>query len=281
MTKRPSAAFVDRALGAASDVLLVDPSPELVRIVVGDLAAADRSGVDGSTEAGSPSLVRILCTDETAEAAFDDFLTATAAADARSADRLAVRTVPDLGERLTIADGTVHAHLSVGDDGTNRPSDRGFASGDDEALYAAVEEEYGARWRDADEYVFDVPGRTTIVASFGDRWPDAAGTLADLFRAAETLPRTGAFDPATVCTLVGARHEVLAMDLGDWAEEVGLSSRTEIARSKARLIEGGLVETEREPVGVGRPRHRLVLANGGPTDPTGGELLDRGRAALE
>ncbi|MXR42179.1 hypothetical protein GRX01_12620 [Halobaculum sp. WSA2] len=281
MTTRPPEAFVDRALGAASDVLLVDPSPELVRIVVGEVAVADRSGADGSTEAGPPSLVRVLCTAETADTAFDDFLTATAAVDARSADRVAVRTVPDLGERLMIADGTVHAHLSVGVDGTNRPSDRGLASGDDEALCAAVEEEYGARWRDADEYAFDVPGRATIVESFASRWPDAAETLADLFRAAETLPRTGAFDPATVCTLVGARHEVLAMEIGDWAEEVGLSSRTEIARSKARLVEAGLVETEREPAGVGRPRHRLVLASGGPTDPTGGELLDRGRAALE
>jgi len=280
MTTSSPSALADRTLAAASDALVVDPSPAFVRDVVRAVADDDRSAADGSTDTDSPSRVRLLCTDESAEAAFDDFLTATAAVDARSADRVAVRTASELGASLTVADGTVRAHLSLdGDDATDLPNG-GFATGHDEPLCTAVEETYDARWRDADEYAFDVPSRTTIVESFADRWPDAGETLVDLFDAAEALPRTGAFDPVSACTLAGARHELLTMHIGDWAEEIDLTSRTEVARSKARLIETGLVETEREPVGVGRPRHRLVLADDEPTDLTGAELLARGRAAL-
>ena len=280
MTTSPRSALADGALTAASDALVVDPSPALVRGIVGVIADDSRADSDGLTDVGAPSRVRLLCTDESAEAAFDDFLTAAGAVDARAADRLAVRTASDLPASLTVADGTVRARLSLGgDDGTDLP-DYGFASGGDEPLCGSVEDAYDARWRDADEYAFDVPGRTTIVESFAERWPDAAETLADLFDAAETLPRTGALDPVTACTLVGARHGVLTMRIGEWSEEVGLTSRTEVARSKARLIETGLVGTEREPVGVGRPRHRLVLASDETTDLTGAELLARGRAAL-
>lgn len=280
MTTSSPSAFADRALAAASDALVVDPSPALVRGIVGVIADDSRADSDALTDVGAPSRVRLLCTDESAEAAFDDFLTATAAVDARSADRLAVRTASDLGASLTVADGVVRAHLSLdGDDTTDLP-DAGFASGDDEPLCTAVEDAYDARWRDAEAYAFDVPGRTTIVESFADRWPDAGETLVDLFDAAEALPRTGALDPVSACTLAGARHELLTMRIGEWAEEIGLTSRTEVARSKARLIETGLVETEREPVGVGRPRHRLVLAGDEPTDLTGAELLERGRTAL-
>ncbi|WP_348608711.1 transcriptional regulator TbsP domain-containing protein [Halobaculum rarum] len=280
MTTSPPSALADRALAAASDALVVDPSPALVRGIVGVVADDDRSDPDASIDVGAPSRVRLLCTVESADAAFDDFLTATAAVDARSADRLAVRTASDLGASLTVADGTVRAHVSLDGDGSTDRSSGGFATGDEEPLCTAVEDAYGARWRDADEYALDVPGRTTIIESFAERWPDAGETLVDLFDVAETLPRTGAFDPVTACTLVGARHGLLTMHIGEWAEEIGLTSRTEVARAKARLIETGLVETEREPVGVGRPRHRLVLASDEPTDLTGAELLARGRAAL-
>lgn len=280
MTTSPPSTLADRALAAASDALVVDPSPALVRGIVDIVAADGRTAADGSTDTSTPPKVRLLCTGESAEAAFGDFLTAAAAVDARSADRLAVRTASGLDASLTVADGTVRAHVSLDDDDSADRPNAGFASGGDETACAVIEDAYDARWRDAEAYAFDVPGRTRIVESFADRWADAAETLGNLFRAAETLPRAGALDPVTACTLVGARHELLTMRLGEWAEEIDLSSRTEIARSKARLIEAGIVETEREPVGVGRPRHRLVLASDETTDPTGAELLDRGRAVL-
>lgn len=273
MTTGPPSVLAERALAPASDALVVDSSPAFVRGVVDVVADDGRPDVDASTPTSPEPRVRLLCTEEAADAAFADFLTATAAVDARSADRLAVRTVRTLDASLTIADGTVRAHVSVGGEAT-------VCDGDDETLCAVAEDAYDERWHDAEPYAFDVPGRTTLVESFADRWPDCAETLADLLRAADTLPRTAAFDPVTACTLVGARHELLTMRIGEWAEEIGLSSRTEIARSKARLVDAGLVETEREPVGVGRPRHRLVLAGDGNPEPTGAELLAHGRSAL-
>ncbi|WP_449404994.1 hypothetical protein [Halobaculum gomorrense] len=61
---------------------------------------------------------------------------------------------------------------------------------------------------------------------------------------------------------------------------MGHTSRTEIARTKARLVETGLVDTDAEVSGVGRPRHRLVLGDSVPDGATGADLLARGRAAL-
>ncbi|QZP38532.1 transcriptional regulator TbsP domain-containing protein [Halobaculum magnesiiphilum] len=273
MTTGSPSALADRALTPAADALVVDSSPTFVRGVVDAVADDVRPDADASPSTSSEQRVRLLCTEESADAAFADFLTVTAAVDAGSTGRLAVRTVPTLDASLTIADGTVRAHVSVDGEAT-------VCAGDDETLCAVAEDAYDERWRDADPYAFDVPGRTTLVESFADRWPDGAETLADLLGAADTLPRTGAFDPVTACTLVGARHELLTMHIGEWAEEIGLSSRTEIARSKSRLVETGLVETEREPVGVGRPRHRLVLAGDGNPEPTGAELLALGRSAL-
>jgi hypothetical protein len=294
MRAGPPSALADSVLAAASDALVVGPPPALARGLIDALAPAveppDESSPDApaATDREEPR-VRLLCSPETADATFADFLNAAAAVDARTAGRLSVRTAPDLCASVTVADGTVYAHVALDDaecgavpldDAPAGPPTYGVVSGADEALVEAVEDAYGTRWDDADAYSLAVPGRGDLVASFADRWPDAGGTLADLLAAAEALPRTGAVDPVTACTLVAARHGVLTMELAEWAEDLGLTSRTEIARAKSRLVEGGLVDAESEPAGVGRPRHRLVLADGVASEASGGDLLARGRDAL-
>lgn len=275
MTTSLSSAHARRALGDATDPLVVAPPPALVRAIVDSL----RGRREASTEA--PEHVRLLCTRADADAAFADFLTAADATNAVDAGQLAVRTVTDLDASLTVADGTVRALLRVGDDESSEPPGLDTVVDEDEALYDVVSAAYDARWADADDYDFGVPGRTTLLESFRDRWPDAGDTLADLFDAVESFDGTDPLDPVTACTLVAAHHRVLAMRLGEWAEEVGFSSRTEIARAKTRLVESGIIDTEREPAGVGRPRHRLIPADESLADATAADLLSRGRNALD
>ncbi|WP_143165406.1 transcriptional regulator TbsP domain-containing protein [Halobaculum gomorrense] len=165
----------------------------------------------------------LLCTPETAEATFADFLIATAAVDVRSAGRFAVRTAPNIDANVSVADGTVRAHVGLADgDEDASPSGAvdgsstyGVVVGDDERLVEAVAGAYRSRWDDAETYPLEVPGRARIAESFADRWPAAAETLGDLWRAADELSRTGPFDPAAVCVLVGARHELLAMSVSE------------------------------------------------------------------
>ncbi|WP_435064761.1 transcriptional regulator TbsP domain-containing protein [Halobaculum sp. EA56] len=276
-TGSPSA-LARRAVADTSDPLVVAPPLPLARAVV------DRLRDAGDDEGAHVGCVRLLCTESVAEATFDDFLAVADAADAVDRGRLAVRTADDLDASLTLADGRVHAHLSLfpqGDDASGA-ADGGFrdVAAADDSVYEAVAAAYETEWEDADGYDFETPGRSTLVESFGDRWPEAVGTLAGLFEAAESLPADDPLGPVTACTLVAARHRVLTMRLGEWAEEVGFSSRTEIARAKARLVDAGLVDTEREPVGVGRPRHRLVVADDRLADAGPVTLLERGREAL-
>ncbi|MFC7137223.1 transcriptional regulator TbsP domain-containing protein [Halobaculum litoreum] len=252
MTTRSPSELVRESIAGAERALLVGPGPATVRALVAELR--DRRTGD----APPPQSVRLLCTPETVDAALDDFLVAADAADAMEAGRLAVRTAA-VESSLAIVDGRAMAQFSLPAAGPAPATVLGASGGGavDGPLAAAYED----RWDGADEVSVDTPGRETVLDTFADRWPDAAPDLAALFDAVG--PGTGdePLDHVTACTLVAARNRLLAMRLGDWAESVGVSSRTEVARAKARLVDAGVVDTVREPVGVGRPRHRLVPAD--------------------
>lgn len=278
MSTGPHSTLAGRVCSQASDALVVAPPPSLVRAVVSRLAAPpDASASDQAT-----GRVRLLCTEAAVRTAMVDFLTASGAADAVADGRLAVRTVPSLDSSFTLADGAVYAHVSIPETQASEPTmPTGFGdvSGDDESLYTALSDPYEQTWANADEYDPDVPPRSQVVESFRERWPDAAETLAATFASAETLRTDSAVDPVLVCTLVAARHRLLTMHLGEWVEDVGFSSRTEVSRAKGRLVDADLADTEPETEGVGRPRHRLV-PTAAVEQATGAELLATARATL-
>ncbi|MFC7068954.1 transcriptional regulator TbsP domain-containing protein [Halobaculum lipolyticum] len=272
----------------AADVLVVGARPAFLRALVDRLHELR----DSTT---APARVRLLCAPDAVERAFEEFLAATAAAEAVAAGRLTIR-VADVDASLSVVDGAVRGRFRLpsgdgeGDRVRDGPRDR---VGDSEAggvlgepseegrLAEALVETYERRWADADEHVPDAPSRERVLETFADRWPDAGTELAAVFDAADRLGTDGAPSPVTVCTLVAARHRILSMRLGEWAEEVGVSSRTEVARAKSRLVDAGLVDTEREPAGVGRPRHRLVVADDRTADATPTALVAAVRARVE
>lgn len=63
-----------------------------------------------------------------------------------------------------------------------------------------------------------------------------------------------------VCLLLAARNEGLLYDIGRWGEDTGIASKATFSRSKTELEEAGLIDTEKVPIDVGRPRLRLGLA---------------------
>lgn len=222
------------------DPLVVGPPADLVRTLVDALYDSDASA-------------RLLLTDAAAAEAFAEFLTASGAAETVADGRLELRTLAGLDESLTVGAGAAHAHVRVGDRLEAVP----VADGETvDAVRRANEE----RWAAGAPFPLDAPPRSRLVGSLRAEWPDAAATLAEALDAVETLRDDDPLDPVLLCTLVGARHGMLSMDLGEWAGDIDFSSRTEIARAKNRLVEAGLVETQRVPQGVGRPRQRLVLA---------------------
>lgn len=276
MTTGPPATLATRVCSEAAEPLVVAPPPSLVRAFVSRLAATTEESAE------SPAHVRLLCTEATIESTMTDFLTASAAADAVAEGRLTIRTAESLESSVTLADDTVYAHVSVSDPQSgdlDTSTVFGDVAGDDDSLAAALSEPYDRVWADAEPYELDVPRRSVVVDSFRERWPEAGETLAATFAAAETLPTDGVVDPTLVCTLVAARHRLLTMHLGEWAEAIDFSSRTEVSRAKSRLVDADLVDTEPEAEGVGRPRHRLV-PTAAVASASGAELLAVARSTL-
>ncbi|MFB6186598.1 MAG: DUF5821 family protein, partial [Halobacteriaceae archaeon] len=61
--------------------------------------------------------------------------------------------------------------------------------------------------------------------------------------------------------LVAAKNDVLLYNISKWGEDSGLASKATFSRTKSRLEEQGLIDTEKVPIDVGRPRLKLRLAD--------------------
>lgn len=228
-------------LAEARDPLFVSPPPQLARAVALSLRTGEAAA-------------RLLLTPGDAAALFDEFRAATAAAQAIADGRLAIRTADELAESLTLGDGEVWVHVRTDDDLSSLPTSHPAATD-------AFREAFERRWDGATDCHPDVPGRDVLLDTFGGRWPEAAETLSEALESADAVYGDSALDPVGVCTLVGARHELFSIELGEWAREIGFSSRTEVARAKERLAAADIVETKRVPKGVGRPRQQLSLVD--------------------
>ncbi|RJX46853.1 hypothetical protein DP106_15410, partial [Halonotius pteroides] len=68
-------------------------------------------------------------------------------------------------------------------------------------------------------------------------------------------------DEVTVSLLVAARNGDLLYDISRWGEDVGIASKATFSRTKTRMEESGVIETEKVPIDVGRPRLRLRLGD--------------------
>jgi predicted transcriptional regulator len=77
----------------------------------------------------------------------------------------------------------------------------------------------------------------------------------------ETDGNEGALDEVTVSLLVAAKNDVLLYDISKWGEDIGLASKATFSRTKTELEDVGLIETEKVPIDVGRPRLRLRLGD--------------------
>jgi len=71
----------------------------------------------------------------------------------------------------------------------------------------------------------------------------------------------GEVDEVTVALLVAAKNDVLLYDISKWGEDVGIASKATFSRTKTRLEDLGIIDTEKVPIDVGRPRLRLKLGD--------------------
>ncbi|RRJ29224.1 transcriptional regulator TbsP [Halocatena pleomorpha] len=237
--------LLESVLGdATGELYLINPSREILEVSIPAIEQAEDVSV------------RLLAGERVLKDVLDDFIVGSTAADLIEADRLALRTFDEPTNTLIVSDDAVTAVVSAG----------GKVAGlvtDDTEFVSATRDQYENEWDAAEQFKLRTPPisrvRSTLSEEIGaDVAEDFDGVLTSL----ETARGNGeGLDEVTISLLVAAKNEELLYDISKWGEDVGIASKATFSRTKTRLEEMGLVDTEKVPIDVGRPRLRLILGD--------------------
>lgn len=226
----------------------IDAADDSLHVVDPDTAAVEAL-VDVLATATDPPETHVTTGEGTLKRATEDFLVASRAADLVTDETLSLNSDETAGHTLLVADETVHAVV--------RADDRVAAlSTDDGEFVETAARASQERAEAADQFSLRTPPlsrvRETLAETAGEK------ALAD-FDAALNACQDAGVDVAevTLSLLVAARNDVLLYDVSRWGEDVGIASKATFSRTKSRLEEAGLIDTEKVPIEVGRPRLRL------------------------
>ena len=238
---------VASALRSGSGVAyVVDPTPAILRALV-------ESGVD----ADRPAPVRVLADRTVLKTVADDFTIATAAAELVDRGAIELRVAdadPAAGNALVVTDESVVAVVPMGERAA------GLAT-DDDAFVGEAAETYRNRFEAADAFTLRTPALSAVRASLeADLGDDVRADFDAVFESLDDDSGPD-LDEVVVSLLVAARNDVLLYDVSKWGEDVGIASKATFSRTKSELEDRGVIETEKVPIDVGRPRLRLRLGD--------------------
>ena len=212
--------------------------------------------VEVLSELEEPPSVRLLAGESVLKWLREDFMLASAAAELIEAETLAVRAATEsLENTLVVTEETVVSLLT--------PDDYSAALvADDEEFVGAVRERWESIWEESEAFNLRTPAYSRVLESFGEEFGSAVES--DFSAVLDALGSTRdetVLDEVGVSLLVAARHEEMLYDLSKWGEDTGVASKATFSRTKTRLEEQGLLDTEKVPIDVGRPRLRLLLGD--------------------
>lgn len=236
----------DGITGADGDVIVVNPSREAISRLVDVL-----DGLSGTTT------VRLFAAEEPLKDLMNDFLIASAVADLSDSGVLSVRTLETVpNSALVLSDESVVS--LVQSDGQAA----GLATTED-AFVEETYEHYDERWADAPAFPLRTPPRSQVMETLeSDIGPESAADFEAMLDSLDTARGDGdGLDEVTISLLVAARNGELLYDISKWGEDVGVASKATFSRTKTRLEDNGLIDTEKVPIDVGRPRLRLLLGD--------------------
>jgi hypothetical protein len=243
---------IEDILAAALDetdeeLLIVDPSAEAIESLVEVASAFD----------GDLPTMRMIADESVLKSVMDDFIVASNAADLIDAGSLSMRTTEaNVDNSLLVTSDAVRAVVTAGDRVAALTTD------DDDFVDSAFET-YTDLWESAPEFKLRTPPisrvRDTLDSDIGEASrEDFDSVLASL----ETARGDGeGLDEVTISLLVAAKNDVLLYDISKWGEDVGIASKATFSRTKTKLEDMGLIDTEKVPIDVGRPRLRLKLGD--------------------
>ena len=229
----------------ADSILIVNPAPGVFRAIMVTASSFDDDLPD----------LQVLATPDVLKSSTEDFILASQIADLIEQDVLELRTTTDITRNsLLVSDDQVVTVVSIADKLTGLHSD-------DDELVTNVRPTFLDDWEDGETFSLRTPPLSRVQESlnegFGDDVEDDFMMMLD---SVDTVPGDDdELDAVAIALLVGANNEVLLYDISKWGEDTGVASKATFSRTKTRLEDRGLIETEKVPIDVGRPRLRLIL----------------------
>jgi hypothetical protein len=231
---------------ASTELYVVRPSPETIEALVS--VASGREAVP---------TIKLLATERPLKDVMEDFIVASRAANLIEAGALECRTIADEEENsLLITDDAVIAVVGACEQVA------GLLTTDEEFVGNA-HRQYESAWADADGYSLRTPPLTTVRDTLGsDIGEHTADDFDEVLASLQTARGNGkGLDEVTISLLVAAKNGELLYDISKWGEDIGLASKATFSRTKTKLEDMGLIDTEKVPIDVGRPRLRLMLGD--------------------
>ena len=238
--------ILETVLETTDDLLVVNPSRETIESFVDVAVAFDGELPD----------VRLLAEERPLKDVMDDFLVASNAADLIEDGVLTLRTGETPSNSLLLTEDDVIALVDAG-------TRVGGLTADETEFVDAAKRTYEDRWENADEYTLRTPPISRVRESLSaDISPEAEADFSNILDSLETARGDGdGLDEVTISLLVAAKNEALLYDISKWGEDVGIASKATFSRTKTKLEDMGLIDTEKVPIDVGRPRLRLKLGD--------------------
>lgn len=253
---------LQEGLEGADDPLLVNPSRDAIESLVTVL---------GDTE----SSVRLLVDEGPLKDLADDFLVASLIADLVESGTLSVRTLETVPRHsLLLTPGRVVSLVEGGRQVAGLPTS-------DDMFVTRTYEHYESAWEDAPTYTLRTPPlsaiRETLDADIGSAVVEDFDEMLDVLDSARGNGE--GLDEVTISLLVAGKNNELLYDISRWGEDIGLASKATFSRTKNRLEEHSLLDTEKVPIDVGRPRLRLMLGTAIDGDDID-DIVDQAESAL-
>ncbi|MFB6188381.1 MAG: transcriptional regulator TbsP [Halapricum sp.] len=238
--------ILQTALTSADDLVVVNPSPTTIRELV--------SSMDGLEEVPA---VNVLADERALKDVMDDFLVASSAADLVADDVLSLRVLDDDPvNSLLVSKESVISIVKAGDQVA------GLTTTDEQFVEQAYNH-YNGLWEDAETFSLRTPPLSTVRETLMSDIGEGAATDFDaVLDSLQTARGDGdGLDEVTISLLVAAKNGELLYDISKWGEDIGLASKATFSRTKTQLEDMGLIDTEKVPIDVGRPRLRLRLGD--------------------
>ncbi|WP_246983287.1 transcriptional regulator TbsP [Halorientalis marina] len=229
-----------------TELYVVGPSPETIEELV-----------SVATDLEPAPTIKLLVSERPLKGVMEDFIVASRAANLIEDGSLELRTTEEApANSLLVTDDAVVSVVGACEQVAGLQSD-------DEEFVANAHRQYESAWADADEYTLRTPPLTTVRDTLGADIDEAtADDFDEVLASLQTARGNGdGLDEVTISLLVAAKNGELLYDISKWGEDIGLASKATFSRTKTKLEDMGLIDTEKVPIDVGRPRLRLMLGD--------------------